>query len=404
MGACASAPADHVNVQGYTAASSSAVYQRNRAAAERREINTLPAMEGINETSMSWRGEAPGEGARVAPCPVCYRVSRPRSFDVSAWDCVARHMQSKRHEPLHAAAYHAAMALRCSACSLTFPSRDLAFSHLVEASDAAHAACTLRRGAAGQQTRRMEEVLFVVGVPMTPAMELYAAAKGGDLQACTAMLDGGASPDATSDDGFTALMTAAEAGHAPVVALLLARGCNLNAKNAYGQAALHFAAQNGRADAVNALLAPRDASFPPLDLVATAGWRTAAELARAAGYAALADTLAVASREVYLARVQMALEYVAEGSPPDSLSLWMEAVRAAILLAGVEGDDDEHDVEIEDGLSRCSVCITDHVDAALRPCFHACFCENCAKAVAGQQAPRCPICRGQVTGVQRIYL
>ena len=73
--------------------------------------------------------------------------------------------------------------------------------------------------------------------------------------------------------------------------------------------------------------------------------------------------------------------------------------------ASPEDDDDDatYGDELPDGLPTCSICLTNPVDTALRPCFHASFCEECAGAISTRRLP-CPICRGQVTGVQRVYL
>lgn len=51
----------------------------------------------------------------------------------------------------------------------------------------------------------------------------------------------------------------------------------------------------------------------------------------------------------------------------------------------------------------CSICMDNPVNACMVPCFHASFCLACANDVHGKQA-LCPICRGSITRVQRIFL
>ena len=66
-------------------------------------------------------------------------------------------------------------------------------------------------------------------------------------------------------------------------------------------------------------------------------------------------------------------------------------------------DDDDATCELDYGLPTCSVCLCKPVDAALKPCFHAGFCEDCA-GMLEKRGFACPICRGRVSGVQKIYL
>ena len=59
--------------------------------------------------------------------------------------------------------------------------------------------------------------------------------------------------------------------------------------------------------------------------------------------------------------------------------------------------------ERSSGALCCAVCLDKAVNTALTPCFHAKFCNGCAVTIAFNRLP-CPICRGQVNGLQRIYL
>ena len=226
----------------------------------------------------------------IASCPVCARSSRPRSLEVNALDCVARHISAKarQHDRLHAQLHRCLHANpstgrpKCPGCDGVFENRLELFRHLAAATDAAHLACKQvggqagRRQEGGAQAHRpqgpragtaeaMEEVasyyerqaaLNAARAAEEAAEEaarreaqaeeaasasLYAAAKMGGVRGVKwvrAHLDAGVDPNTPRDDGFTALMTAAEAGHAEVVTLLrTVAACHVDAKNAYGQAA-----------------------------------------------------------------------------------------------------------------------------------------------------------------------
>ena len=182
-----------------------------------------------------------------------------------------------------------------------------------------------------------------------------------------------------------------------------------------GQAALHFAASNNRADVVDALLESAAGGSTAADIEQRAGGATAAEIARRAGHVALADTLAQRAAAVQVAALVRAL--TEDGQPAavqarfDSLSQRLSALCASLDLtlsdagARASGDDDDDDAtcELDSGLPTCSVCLCKPVDAALKPCFHAGFCEDCA-GMLERGGFACPICRGQVSGVQKIYL
>jgi ankyrin repeat protein len=96
-----------------------------------------------------------------------------------------------------------------------------------------------------------------LGSGATPLMR---AAKGGDYRVMQALLDGGADPSATQNNGTTALMIAAGLGRGvgafqkdvgtdddllQAVKLCVEHGVDVNAVNDAGQNALHFAVRNG---------------------------------------------------------------------------------------------------------------------------------------------------------------
>lgn len=55
----------------------------------------------------------------------------------------------------------------------------------------------------------------------------------------------------------------------------------------------------------------------------------------------------------------------------------------------------------EDG--QCVVCMDRPADSAVIPCGHMCACDSCLRAVQASAMPQCPMCRGPVTSVIRIY-
>ena len=53
----------------------------------------------------------------------------------------------------------------------------------------------------------------------------------------------------------------------------------------------------------------------------------------------------------------------------------------------------------------CVVCITNPKCMLIRPCNHACLCIDCAKMLTTEAVLReCPLCRGDITGLERIYI
>lgn len=50
-------------------------------------------------------------------------------------------------------------------------------------------------------------------------------------------------------------------------------------------------------------------------------------------------------------------------------------------------------------LDTCCICYTNAKDHAVVPCYHMCVCVNCA-----QRIQQCPMCRGPVSRIQKIFL
>jgi ankyrin repeat protein len=79
---------------------------------------------------------------------------------------------------------------------------------------------------------------------------LARAAEDGSLLQVRALLEAGVSPNATSDDGFSALMWAAARGHVEVVQVLLDHGAERDVLTTKGRTALDLAGQEGRGEVV----------------------------------------------------------------------------------------------------------------------------------------------------------
>jgi hypothetical protein len=56
-----------------------------------------------------------------------------------------------------------------------------------------------------------------------------------------------------------------------------------------------------------------------------------------------------------------------------------------------------------DSASRCCVCLDARVDHLVAPCNHLCACGTCAATLMAMGA-QCPICRGAMTGVERVFM
>ena len=103
-------------------------------------------------------------------------------------------------------------------------------------------------------------VLSLIASSALAATRLIDAVKRGDTPAVRALIDrllkAGADPNATSEEGQTALMTASLTGKPDAVKLLVETGANVNAVEPYkGQTALMWAASEGNAAAADILLA-----------------------------------------------------------------------------------------------------------------------------------------------------
>lgn len=324
----------------------------------------------------------------------------------------------------------------CPACDLSCHTGADALLHFCEATDAAHENCRRRQGPTeasppgSPREVAMEEAPSssrdvsrdpVAGAPgwervaevasrcdpaafhrdlvatrhwaSRIAQGLYAAAKVGDVEAVSYLLEQGADPNQQHDDGYTALMTASEAGHEHMVEVLMsAPSADVNARNSYGQTALHFAAQNGRTLVVQALL-----KSPNIDVETMSSGRTPAEVARGARFHEVADMLATAAAEKQTERCRAVLLDEHGKQRFDSTRARVLAMCAALGIQHAEEDGDD----FVGAAPTCSICLVAPVETVMTPCSHACCCLACASQVA--PGP-CPVCRQRVDSARRIYL
>jgi len=51
----------------------------------------------------------------------------------------------------------------------------------------------------------------------------------------------------------------------------------------------------------------------------------------------------------------------------------------------------------------CVVCSVEPASAAVLPCGHLCGCLDCLKTIKASRNAKCPVCRGPMKSIQRIY-
>ncbi|RPF82376.1 MAG: RING-HC finger protein [Rhodothermaceae bacterium TMED105] len=62
----------------------------------------------------------------------------------------------------------------------------------------------------------------------------------------------------------------------------------------------------------------------------------------------------------------------------------------------------KHDIEFIS--ARCVVCFHAPLELCCIPCGHFCLCESCHKSMKNHSQTFCPICKGSVSNVQKIYV
>jgi ankyrin repeat protein len=117
---------------------------------------------------------------------------------------------------------------------------------------------------------------------------LHLAAFFGGVDAARVLLDGGAPPNAVSQNPMHVmpLHSAAAGGHDELARLLVAAGADVNATQRHGYTPLHAAAQNGDTEMASMLLTA--GAYPS---ARTDAGQTSADLATASGHEELATRL-----------------------------------------------------------------------------------------------------------------
>mmetsp|Transcript_10070 Transcript_10070/g.22628 ORF Transcript_10070/g.22628 Transcript_10070/m.22628 type:complete len:589 (-) Transcript_10070:47-1813(-) len=59
--------------------------------------------------------------------------------------------------------------------------------------------------------------------------------------------------------------------------------------------------------------------------------------------------------------------------------------------------------DADDDRNMCSICFERKSDAAVVPCGHKCACFGCLESLKSHSIPECPVCRGPLQAVLRIY-
>lgn len=85
-------------------------------------------------------------------------------------------------------------------------------------------------------------------------------------------------------------------------------------------------------------------------------------------------------------------------------------ITSTTASSGSEGADGEELVELPEpepprpastdpATTECAVCLDGNAEYAVVPCGHRCLCASCIKAVS-----ECPVCRGAMTAVLRVFV
>eukprot|EP00927_Polykrikos_kofoidii_P025267 TRINITY_DN22735_c0_g1_i1.p1 TRINITY_DN22735_c0_g1~~TRINITY_DN22735_c0_g1_i1.p1 ORF type:complete len:633 (-),score=81.75 TRINITY_DN22735_c0_g1_i1:56-1954(-) len=78
---------------------------------------------------------------------------------------------------------------------------------------------------------------------------------------------------------------------------------------------------------------------------------------------------------------------------PSSAELSEQPVSGSLPAGGTKEEDD----------GVCTVCLEKPADAAVVPCGHMCGCHDCLQMLQASRSPLCPMCRGPLTSVIRIF-
>jgi protein neuralized len=74
---------------------------------------------------------------------------------------------------------------------------------------------------------------------------------------------------------------------------------------------------------------------------------------------------------------------------------------AAPSVSSVQEAPAETSADDDSGL--CTICLERMADSAVIPCGHMCGCNECLEEVRKSARPECPMCRGPVSSILKIY-
>lgn len=388
-------------------------------------------------------------------CPVCSMPIRSRGLgkNRNLLEKVFTHIRFEALDCAMHRAFDRAMSnisnSSCPAngCNYRFISLPRAWTHFITCTDDAHMRCktedvyskvyykrSYRSGnsvynSVQKAANFKKAVLSIFPYPFNM---LFKTVEMNDVKFVKMLIKEGGEINQRDDYWSTPLMIASKNGYSDIVEVLLnkdadviddnyiheemhgeheeseRRRCLLNAQNKYGQTALSLAAENNRADIVRKLLSEAG-SDGPIDLtLVNNAQMTAAQVARHAGNVDIADMIAEANQErqvrVLLKVLQRVNDKVLDGpfdSSGERLTSLVTATGTPLrVLRAAEKDDDDEEYKLgDDEPNECVICYTEKVDTVLVPCWHARYCELCAKQIAN-----CGVCMSKIERVQRIYL
>ena len=124
-----------------------------------------------------------------------------------------------------------------------------------------------------------------------------------------------------------------------------------------------------------------------------------AERARAAAEAeaAAAAAVAAAKAEAALERLRMEERRAEVAERRAALTLELQQMDAQLGVVAPAPQ-----LEAEEAL--CVVCMDAPKQYAIRPCMHVCTCEACTQQLQEQGAQSCPVCRGPIEGIERVFI
>ena len=122
--------------------------------------------------------------------------------------------------------------------------------------------------------------------------------------------------------------------------------------------------------------------------------RAAAEAEEAAA-AAAAEAAATAAAE----RLRMERQAAELTSRMQSDAILLQQVQAQLGVVAPAAPAPQPEAEG----ALCVVCMDAPKDHLIRPCMHMCTCEACTRQLLQQGAQSCPVCRGPIEGIERVF-